>query len=87
MAKIIFTKSGKEVEVADGASLTGVAEANGVMFGCYTGVCGTCIINIASGAENLSERTEFESNLLGDDQNLRLACQCRIIKGEVRIDG
>jgi ferredoxin len=86
MAKIIFTKSGKEVEVADGAGIRSACEEVGIMFGCNVGVCGTCTVFVQEGHKNLSERNDLEKDLLGDDENLRLACQCKIKKGEVKID-
>lgn len=86
MAKIIFTKSNKEIEVADGEGIHDACEQVGVMFGCNVGVCGTCTVFIQEGHENLTERTQQEIDLLGDDENLRLACQCKITGGVVKID-
>jgi ferredoxin len=85
MAKIIFTKSNLEVEVPDGTVLTSVCEKQGIMFACYIGVCGTCVVEVEEGMENLSERTDNETALLGDDEKLRLACQCKITGGTVKI--
>ena len=86
MAKIIFTKSGEEAEIPDGTSIDSVCEKQGIVFGCHSGVCGTCTIHVLEGHENLSERTEQEKDMLGDDENLRLACQCKIKSGTVKID-
>jgi ferredoxin len=86
MAKIVFTKAKKEIEVPDGSPITPACEKAGVVFGCHVGVCGTCTITVTGGLENLSPRTDREVDLLGDDKGLRLACQCRILKGTVTID-
>jgi ferredoxin len=84
MAKVI-SKSGKIVEVEDGSELRDPAEFLGVKFSCRNGLCGTCMIDVLEGEENLSPLTEAEKVLKRDEKN-RLACQCQIQKGEVKID-
>ena len=51
MAKVIFTKSKVETEVPDGSKLTEVCEKQGIMFACYIGVCGTCVVSVEEGME------------------------------------
>lgn len=82
MAKI--KTDNKEIKIKDGEPITKACEELGVPFGCYTGTCGSCKIGIEEGADNLSELTD-EENALGMDKNTRLACQCNIKGGEVRI--
>lgn len=82
MAKIIFENQEKEVE--DGASIIPACEDLGVPFGCEEGLCGSCTVEVLDGAENLSERTENEENLGVYDKH-RLACQCKIKQGNVKI--
>jgi len=83
MAKIKYNDQEKEVE--DGGPITGACEEFGVAFGCYAGQCGACKIKILEGMDNLSEKTQEESDLgLEDDE--RLACQVKIKSGEVTID-
>jgi len=84
MAKIIDVKTEREIEVADGESIKDACEKLGVPFGCNTGLCGTCMIDIVSGEENLSDLTE-EEKILERDKKHRLACQCKIESGEVGI--
>jgi ferredoxin len=84
MAKIINTKTEQEVEVADGEEIREACEKLGVPFGCQNGLCGTCMIDVNSGGENLSELTE-EEEILERDRKHRLACQCRVKEGEVQI--
>lgn len=82
MAKIIHED--KEIEIKDGEKVTDACEKLGVPFGCYHGDCGACKIEILEGAKNLSEITDKEQNF-GCDNNNRLACQCNIKSGEVKI--
>jgi ferredoxin len=84
MAKIIQTKTGQEIEVNDGESIKEACEKLGVPFGCQNGLCGTCMIDVDSGEDNLSELTE-EEEILERDKKHRLACQCKIKEGEVGI--
>jgi ferredoxin len=85
MSKITNTKTGKSEEINEGERIKNTAEKLGVPFGCDEGICGTCIIDITEGEDNLSELTEPEKDLMRDKKH-RLACQCRIKKGEVKIE-
>lgn len=86
MAKLIFEQSGEEVELPDDSPIAEACEEAGVPFACSEGVCGTCVIEVKEGQENLSPPTQEEEDFLGaSSHNERLACQCRIKKGKVRI--
>jgi ferredoxin len=86
MAKLLFNHNNEEVEVPDNSPLTEVCEEAGVPFACTEGVCGTCVIEVLEGAENLSTPTQEEEDFLGSGCcSERLACQCRIKSGTVRI--
>ncbi|RDB31597.1 2Fe-2S iron-sulfur cluster-binding protein [Candidatus Similichlamydia laticola] len=86
MAKVRFETANIEVEVEDHSSLKSVCEQHGVLFGCRSGGCGTCIVKILSGHENLNAPTEEELDFFGEDPNSeRLACQLSITKGFVTI--
>ena len=61
------------------------AKELGVPFSCEVGVCGSCLVEIVEGGENLLEPTENEKNFCGDFKNKRLLCQCTIKKGKVSI--
>lgn len=82
MAKLIINQT--EYTLPDGASMADVCEQAGLPFNCNTGICGSCQITILEGHDNLNELTEEEHDL-GLSGNSRLACQCRIIAGTVRI--
>jgi ferredoxin len=86
MAKLIFENNEEEIELEDGSPLAQSCEEAGVPFACTEGVCGTCVIEIVSGKENLSPPTQEEEDFLGEGTcDERLACQCKIKKGTVKI--
>lgn len=93
MANIKFVKENREVVAADGANLRLKAMQNGIdiytfrgkMMNCGGyGQCGTCIVEIAEGMENLSPRTEVENRRLKKKPNYRLACQT-LVNGPISV--
>lgn len=86
MAKLIFTNKNKEFELSDGSKIQKPCEEMGITFACAgEGVCGSCVINVEEGMENLSEPTQAEKDFFGDISKQRLACQCTINKGTVKV--
>ena len=90
MARVIFEDEGKEVEVADGSRVQdAVTEVDAdIPFGCREGECATCIVEVLSGMENLSEYSENELLTLTDEEraaNIRLTCQISITSGDVTL--
>lgn len=85
MAKIIFDNTNEEKELADGSLIAEVCEEAGVPFACTEGVCGTCVIEVLEGMDNLSPFTQEEMDFLGEQDKERLACQCKLSSGCVRI--
>ncbi len=86
MAKLKFETTDEEIDLPDGSGIQEVCEDAGVPFACTEGVCGTCVIEIKEGGENLSKPTQEEEDFLGEDTSEeRLACQCKIMQGEVTI--
>jgi len=85
MAKIFFEDSEEEVDVPDNSPIMESCEEAGVPFACTEGVCGTCVIEVTEGMENLSEFNQAEEEFLGDFDKERLACQCHIKCGRVKI--
>ena len=85
MANITFVNENREAIAADGANLREKALQNGIdiytfrgkMMNCGGyGLCGTCIVEIVEGMENLSPRTEVENRKLKKKpETYRLACQ------------
>ncbi len=82
MAK--FTIDKVEHEIPDGGPIAEICEKSGVPFSCNSGVCGTCQISVLEGAQNLSKLNQEELDL-GMDENNRLACQCVITGGIVKV--
>lgn len=85
MAKIIFEDTQDEFDLEDGSGITECCEEAGVPFACTEGVCGTCVVEVVSGMENLSDFSEAEQDFLGEMNNERLACQCKIKCGTVKL--
>lgn len=85
MGKLIFENSGEEQELEENSSIAETCEEAGVPFACTEGICGTCVIEVVEGMENLSGFTQEEQDFLGEMNKERLACQCRLKKGIVRI--
>jgi ferredoxin len=91
---ITFVKENKELIVAQGANLREKALENridiytlkGKLTNCGGyGQCGTCLVEIAEGIENLSPKTDFEiKKLRKKPENYRLACQT-IVNGPIKV--
>lgn len=85
MAKLIFENTEEEVDLPDNTPIAGACEEAGVPFACTEGVCGTCIVEVVEGMENLSPFNQAEEDFLGELDRERLACQCSIKCGKVKI--
>ena len=91
---ITFIKENKEAIVAQGANLRQKALENkidiyslkGKLTNCGGyGQCGTCVVEIVEGIENLSPRTDFEQKVLRKKpESFRLACQT-LVNGPVSV--
>ena len=77
----------RRITVKDGESIIGACEQLGIPFGCRDGSCGTCLIKIIEGQENLSPRAAAEQAEIPLAENQRLACQCKLLKGTAWING
>lgn len=84
MAKLIFNDD-EELAVEDGDLLKPHCEEMGIPFACEEGICGTCVVEIEEGMENLTEFTQEELDFLGEQELERLACQCKIKGGCVKL--
>jgi len=85
MPKLIFDNTGEEKELPEDSAIAECCEESGVPFACTEGVCGTCVIEVLEGMENLSDFTQEEKDFLGEQDKERLACQCRIKGGCVKL--
>ncbi len=84
LISLSFEDSGLLVTTAAGRSFIDICDEfnTPVLMGCRSASCGTCLVRITSGGENLSPVTQSEAILLdvladGDPQ-ARLACQCSV---------
>ncbi|MEX0269407.1 2Fe-2S iron-sulfur cluster-binding protein [Leptolyngbyaceae cyanobacterium UHCC 1019] len=85
---IKFVKENQEIVAADGANLRFRALESGIDLYTFTGKmmncggygqCGTCVVEILEGMENLSPRTDVESKKLRKKpESYRLACQTTV---------
>lgn len=85
MAKIIFEDTQDEFNLPDGSPIAEACEEAGVPFACTEGVCGTCVVEVIEGMENLSEFNQAEADFLGELNQERLACQCQIKCGIIKL--
>ncbi len=82
MAALII--NGKTFEIPNDSRIQELCESAGVPFNCRSGNCGTCQIEIKDGRENFYPLNKLENDM-GMDPFNRLACQCRIKSGTVKI--
>lgn len=87
MAKLIIHHTGEEFELPDGSPIADSCEAAGLPISCGVGICGTCILKVVEGMNNLSKPTKEEIEFLGEDgvKQERMACQCTLLSGTVRV--
>lgn len=78
------------VELPDGAPLAEhlTIQNSPILFGCRTGICGTCLVSVTDLSFDLEGPTPEEREVLEmiapDDHHLRLACQLKM-KGNGRL--
>ena len=93
MITVTFLPMGTCCSATPGAKILAIALRNRVdiRYGCGVCRCGTCGVNILSGTAGLSPMQEAEQALLTQiglpiEGSVRLACQCRILTGDVKVD-
>jgi len=92
MPKVKFKNNGEEKDAQMDAPLKDLTRDWGwpIAYGCEDGLCGTCIVKIVEGSENVTEITDKEKQTLEvmgmNDGEHRLACQCNV-KGDIEIEG
>ncbi|MCP1354333.1 2Fe-2S iron-sulfur cluster-binding protein [Aneurinibacillus migulanus] len=90
MQKIDFKTSGKKLEVSKESNLLrmSIRYEGGIPYKCGGGICGTCVVKIDDGAQNLNKVSKKEVERLGKDlidQGYRLACQT-FVNGDVELN-
>ncbi len=89
MPTVTFSHTGTTLEVEAGVSFLSACEDSDAPadFGCRSGVCGTCILVVEAGAENLNEAIDEEMDVasgFSSEQGARLGCQL-IVNGDVTV--
>lgn len=89
MPKVTILPVGASAEVEPGELLLEAGEKAGVEMeaGCFNCSCGTCVIEVVSGMENLEEPSPEELDVLDqwnkDPEKFRLTCCVHVKAGDV----
>ena len=88
-ANLTFKDIGLTVNVPAGVRVIEISEkvGAGIVYGCREGDCGTCMMKVEEGWDNLSTPTIIEDKVLKDNlagRHYRLACQAQVI-GDVTV--
>jgi len=89
MPKVTILPAGASAEVEPGELLLEAGEKAGIEMeaGCFNCSCGTCVIEVVSGMENLEEPTPEELDVLDqwnkDPEKFRLTCCVHVKAGDV----
>lgn len=90
MPNVLIKPSDEVIELPRNSVLTDLEEVQETIipFGCRSGACGACAIEILEGLSNLPEADETERAFLVTlgypEERYRLACQCRL-QGDIMI--
>lgn len=87
--RIVVNINGRDALGAVGETILEVADRAGGLLDsqCLAGACGTCMVRVVDGAENLAPPGGVEEILLEPKDllgNMRLSCQARL-RGNVRV--
>ena len=88
-ANLTFTDIDMTVTVPIGSRVIEVSEKVGssLIYGCREGDCGTCLMKVEQGWENLSTPSVVEDKILRENaagKHYRLACQAQVL-GDVTV--
>jgi ferredoxin len=89
-ATITFADINVTVTVPAGTRVIEISEkvGSGITYGCREGDCGTCMMKVTEGWDNLTEPSVLEDKVLRDNfagkQN-RLACQAQVLGGAISV--
>jgi ferredoxin len=89
-ATITFEDINVTVNVPAGTRVIEISEkvGSGITYGCREGDCGTCMMKVDQGWNNLSEPSVLENKILSDNfagKHNRLACQAQVLGGELKV--
>ncbi len=88
-AKVTFSDIELTVNVPVGTRVIEISEkvGSGIIYGCRECDCGTCMMKVEEGWNNLSEPTVLEDKVLRENmagRHYRLACQAQVV-GDVKV--
>ncbi len=88
-AKVIFADIDLSVNVPAGTRVIEISEkvGSGIVYGCRECDCGTCLMKVEEGWDNLSEPSVLEQKVLRENlagRHYRLACQAQVL-GDVKV--
>ena len=83
-AKLTFEDIDISVNVPAGVRVIEISEkvGSGIVYGCREGDCGTCIMKVTEGWNNLTEPSVLEDKVLRENfagRHHRLACQAQVL--------
>jgi len=89
-ANVTFEDINITVSVPAGTRVIEVSEkvGAGITYGCREGDCGTCIMKVTDGYQNLSEPSVLEDKILRENmagKHNRLACQAQVLDGNISV--
>jgi 2Fe-2S ferredoxin len=89
MPKITLLRNGQTYEVPMGTSFLDFCQTQKAPheFGCTAGSCGTCVLMLEEGAQNVSPASEDEAETLEmctDEKGARLGCQIKVL-GDITV--
>ena len=91
MPKVVFKPEGGSFDVAPNTKILVAANRNkvAIRYGCASCRCGTCGVKVSGGTltpMRADEHQLLQTMNLPISGDVRLACQARIIDGEVEVD-
>ncbi len=88
-AKLTFKDIDVAVTVPVGVRVIEISDkiGSGIIYGCREGDCGTCLMKVEEGWDNLSTKSVIEDKVLRENaagRHFRLACQAQVL-GDVTV--
>lgn len=89
-AQLSFADIGVTITVPAGTRIIEISDKlnSGIVYGCREGDCGTCLMKVVEGLENLSQPSVLEARVLKEHlaaRDMRLACQAQVLSGDVTV--
>lgn len=89
-AQLSFADIGVTITVPAGTRVIEISDKlnSGIVYGCREGDCGTCLMKVVEGLENLSQPSVLEARVLKEHlaaRDMRLACQAQVLSGDVTV--